>query len=172
MTASKQQPTATGSARGGSHTDGGAFRFSVAAGDGGQQPAKLECVNKFGDSLRISGDQHHRMPGQIDARRASESFRTEWSNQAYHAYDDGGVKTFWDWVRPHVKEMTWDELGWSLDWMAEFAQNGDAEWRFSLGTLNLLHDIRYSTGEKEARLRFAPDRHIFTENLPHRTVIG
>ena len=135
-------------ARGGSHTDGGAFRFSVAAGDGGQQPAKLECVNKFGDSLRISGDQHHRMPGQIDARRASESFRTEWSNQAYHAYDDGGVKTFWDWVRPHVKEMTWDELGWSLDWMAEFAQNGDAEWRFSLGTLNLLHDIRYSTGEK------------------------
>lgn len=136
-------------ARGGSHTDGGAFRFSVSTWESELQSAKLECANKFGDSVRISGNQHHRMPGQIDTGRVSDGYRSEWSNRAYHAYDDGGVKTFWDWVRPNVKDMTWDELGWSLDWMAEFAQNGDSEWRFSLGTLNLLHDIRYSTGEKK-----------------------
>jgi glutamate synthase domain-containing protein 1/glutamate synthase domain-containing protein 3 len=37
-------------ARGGSYTDGGAFAFSVARGDGG---ARLRCTNKFGAELRV-----------------------------------------------------------------------------------------------------------------------
>ena len=137
-------------ARGGSHTDGGAFRFSVTSRvDGEGLPrSRLECANKFGQPVRMADNRRHLDRRTLDAGRAGEAFRRDWESRALHAYDDGGSPTFWDWLAPRLAGLSWDELVWGLTWLGDFARNGGGEWRFSLESLTNLHDRRIDTGEK------------------------
>lgn len=131
-------------ARGGSHTDGGVFRFSY-------HPPRREvvCTNKFGAAVCLEAGRRQAARGRIDAQRAGEGFRQEWADCAVYAYDDGGAPALWRWLEPRMKSVTWDELLWGLDWLRAFAVHGDQEWEFSLQTFNRLHDWRYDPGEKK-----------------------
>ncbi len=151
------QPTADRywAARGGSHTDGGAFRFSVmpaAAGaqNGGSDSAnKLVCANKFGAPLQVETGRRHLDPLQLDPEAAGHDFCRAWIEQVNHACDDGGVPTFWSWLEPHIPAWSWNELAWGLSFLGDFGRHGDDEWRFSLGTLTRLRDRRYALGDKK-----------------------
>ena len=137
-------------ARGGSHTDGGAFRFTVSVPVAQEQPgaAELSCNNKFGSPvLSIPGSQLD--PSQLNPDSASQEFQREWQGRALIAFDDGGASTFWRWLQPSMKTAGWDEIAWGTGWMVEFAQSGDDEWLFSLDVLSLLKDRRYDTGTKK-----------------------
>ena len=54
-------------ARGGSHTDGGAFCFSLTP--------HLTCTNKFGAPVTLTTGQRHLQPSQADPQRVREEFR-------------------------------------------------------------------------------------------------
>jgi glutamate synthase domain-containing protein 1 len=90
------QPTADQywAARGGSHTDGGAFRFSVDLQPGNSGLARLTCTNKFAAPVNLSGDHQHLDLRHLDPQRSAPDFRTMWEMQALHAYDDGGRLLF------------------------------------------------------------------------------
>ena len=134
-------------ARGGSHTDGGAFRFTVTRGEGEEK--RLVCANKFGAPVALAQGRQHLDPRTLDAQRAGEAFRQKWQARALHALDDGGVPTFWTWLQPKMPEFSWDELAWGLGWLSQRAGGSDTEWHFSLGMLNLLRDRRYALGDKK-----------------------
>lgn len=135
-------------ARGGSHTDGGAFRFMVSAQNG---HTLLACDNKFGAPVKLSEQgqaQRHMDRSRLQPERASTTFRREWEAQVYHAFDDGGAPTFFEWARPQMSRVNWDELAWAVGWLGEFSARGEGEWDFSLESLSLLRDRRYDTGMK------------------------
>jgi glutamate synthase domain-containing protein 1/glutamate synthase domain-containing protein 3 len=138
-------------ARGGSHTDGGAFRFTVAMHDsqGTQDRATLSCTNKFGQAVAPDRNQRQVNPSELDAGLVSPPFQHNWELAAQHAYDDGGSETFWRWLRPRIPAVSWDEFAWGVDWLSDFGRNGDGEWEFSLQIYNLLRDRRYDTGSKK-----------------------
>ncbi len=134
-------------ARGGSHTDGGAFLFSVhAPGDGG---ATMTCANKFGQPVNLPGGRQHVLRSRVDAGRASVSFRRRWELESLRAYDNGGAQSLWEWLSQQMASIAWDELAWGLDWLDNFAREGDGEWDFVHGSLNLLRDRRYPSGMKK-----------------------
>ena len=65
-------PDLTWVARGGSHTDGGAFRFCVTA-DG------LACYNKFGQAVTVAADREHVDRANLRPERAAPGFRKAWT---------------------------------------------------------------------------------------------
>jgi glutamate synthase domain-containing protein 1/glutamate synthase domain-containing protein 3 len=130
-------------ARGGSHTDGGAFRFTFRPGQG------LACADKFGVSVQVNQERRQVVRSQVDPVRASAEFRRGFEDQSLHAYDDGGAASLWRWLKPAMAEATWDEIVWGLDWLRSFAAQGDGEFEFALESLNLLRDRRYDSGDKK-----------------------
>jgi glutamate synthase domain-containing protein 1/glutamate synthase domain-containing protein 3 len=134
-------------ARGGSHTDGGAFRFSVAPDASAEKPGKLTCANKFGQPVRVSGGRHIDVRS-LDPEQAPAEFRSDWQSQALHAFDDGGASTFQRWLALKMPEAGWNELAWGLNWLGKFACQGDPEWDFVVENLTLLRDRRFDLGDK------------------------
>jgi glutamate synthase domain-containing protein 1/glutamate synthase domain-containing protein 3 len=147
-------------ARGGSHTDGGAFRFSVAPNSHSPTPMLLTCTNKFGQEVSLLPDRRH-APGRLEPERADQVFRDEWPRQMLHHYDDGGAPSAWDYLRPQLPTLGWSELAWGFDWLVDFGQNGFGEWQFSRQTLSLVHDRRSDLGQKKhASLLTLVDEHL------------
>jgi glutamate synthase domain-containing protein 1/glutamate synthase domain-containing protein 3 len=130
-------------ARGGSHTDGGAFSFAVTEKDG------LVCTNKFGATITLDSTKEQLKSDEIDPEATPDNFRREWQNSAHFAFDDGGVPTFWEWLKPWIHRMDWNELAWGMNWLVDFGGYGDDEWRFSLDILEFLRDRHYDTGDKK-----------------------
>jgi len=137
-------------ARGGSHTDGGAFRFTVCASPtGAGSQASLSCVDKFGASISLSKAQRHIHPALVTPSRAAAEYQAEWALQAYHACDNGGAPSLWKWLEPQLPGLGWDELAWSLDWLEAFSREGDNEYTLALRTFNRLRDRRFASGDKK-----------------------
>lgn len=148
-------------ARGGSHTDGGAFRFTISASQilDSTWLSNLECTNKFGREITVDRSQHHVDPRAIDPEKVAQAFHSAWETAALRAFDDGGVPTFWRWLRPRLAQFDWNEFASGLDWLVNFARNGDDEWRFSWRSYNLLRDRRYDSGaKKRASLLYLVDQ--------------
>lgn len=131
-------------ARGGSHTDGGAFRFIYRPASG-----QLECENKFGLPVRLTPGKKHFFSSQVDPARAGQDFRDAWETQALRAFDNGGAASLWPWLASTLGTISWDEFIWALDWLRSFAAAGAAEWDFSLQTLTWVRDRRFDSGEKK-----------------------
>lgn len=130
-------------ARGGSHTDGGAFRFTISSQDG------LLCSNKFGQPVAVESDRRHVDRRALDLNRAGSGFRQRWQDAAYRAFDDGGASTFGLQSRPLLRDADWDEVAWGLIALCRFAENGDAEWHFVREVLTLLRDQPADPGVKK-----------------------
>ena len=84
----------------------------------------------------------------MQAQQASKSFRQAVEMQALHAFDNGRAPSFWRWLKPTMPSIGWDELACMLEWMGDFACNGDEERRFIADVLTLIRDRRYDRGTK------------------------
>ncbi|MDZ7386243.1 MAG: glutamate synthase [candidate division KSB1 bacterium] len=136
-------------ARGGSHTDGGAFRFvltPVPSLDG--QRWSLRCTNKFGQPVRLPCGGHH-APARLEPERAGREWRSGWEQAIQRAFDNGGAPTAWNWISPRMKTLTWNELAWSLNWLVSFGGQGFDQWYFAREMLTLLRDRRTDLGDKK-----------------------
>lgn len=138
-------------ARGGSHTDGGAFRFCLnrTASSPEGSSFSLQCTDKFNRPLEVRKDQQHVRRSRLDPQRGGPLFTSVWTEQALRAFDNGGPGPHWEWLRPRLQDANWDSLAWMLDWLVEFAGKDAQEWAFSLEMLHLLRDRRYPTGAKK-----------------------
>ncbi len=144
-------------ARGGSYENGGAFQFTLDAPEG--TSLTLKCNDKFGNSVDIGRGYQHVTPGKVDPDKAAANFRHQWEANALHAYDDGGTPTMWSWLKPAMASIDWHELSWGLNWLIDFGREGDAEWEYTRGILNLLRDRYYNPGvKKRASILASVDR--------------
>ena len=128
-------------ARGGSYTDGGAFRFTVTKG-------QLTCKNKFGEEVALIPDREH-APANVEPDKTSEAFCKNWQNTMSHHYNDGSALTAWDAIQPQLPKSSWNELAWGFNWLADFGQKGTDEFHFARETLTLIRDRRVDLGNKK-----------------------
>ena len=153
-------------ARGGSHTDGGAFRFSVELDSAGPSDTagelfRLRCTNKFGMPVTVDSQRKQLDRASLDAERAPAKYRQDWEMYSLHAFDDGGASTFWRWLETRLPELDWDELAWGMEALVKFGGHGAQEWEFARQMLSIMRDRRARLGDKKrASLLALIDDHL------------
>ncbi|MFC1896754.1 glutamate synthase, partial [Thermodesulfobacteriota bacterium] len=135
-------------ARGGSHTDGGAFIFSLDEAGADPLERRLTCTDKFNREIRGPKDQTPYLPGRVYYLMEDEE------------RDRFDISKFFELQRPDllyacVKQgiLEWDYAG-LMDCLKEirgWALKGDAHFEVALQALTLLLDRRYPTYDKRRR---------------------
>lgn len=131
-------------ARGGSHTDGGAFIFTV---DYSQPTLKLVCTDKFGQEVKVSHGPHPRSLPCSDLREMEGAARVRTILPA------NPVATVLDPTQPALEafaELKSEIATWDYDLFEEFlhvclekSRQSDAQCRHILELLTLFLDRRY-----------------------------
>ena len=151
-------------ARGGSHTDGGAFIFGLS-GEGDNK--KLTCTDKFGAEITLPA-------GRTLRDRAAEIISPKDAGDTGSAVgeflDKQDADGLFEWVRRELVEWDYNTLGWVLGEVARKAAENDETRSTAISALTLLNDRRYTTGDKKrsAILEIIRDalRKIFRECPP------
>src|SRR5881397_3235653 len=128
-------------ARGGSHTDGGAFLFSVKDGEVGKE---LECADKFGRAISLP--EQDWLPGPRTAIALNVSVALQLPGKGPKTQDPLG---FYEYVRPALREAGFQYAGEILEELKKLALKGQESRRFAIQTLSLLFDRIYDTGYKK-----------------------
>jgi glutamate synthase domain-containing protein 1/glutamate synthase domain-containing protein 3 len=115
-------------ARGGSHTDGGAFIFSIQAA--GDNPA-LHCTNKFGEYITVETHQ----PPNVPAASAQKSSNAK--------LPEIPVTQLFDWFKEGIQSWTYSTLELNLKSLAQIAATAPKR---AIEVLTRLMDRRYPTG--------------------------
>jgi glutamate synthase domain-containing protein 3 len=143
-------------ARGGSHTDGGAFVFTVRP-DGSETPGKgpdaggwtLDTTDKFGTIVRTTAKgQRHVDPNNLHPSQVGKSYLKTIEVLSYYAFDDGGPSTMLRWASERMPQRTYDEIVALGKFLIDFSATGGDEWEFARQTLTLLRDRHYDPGGK------------------------
>jgi glutamate synthase domain-containing protein 1/glutamate synthase domain-containing protein 3 len=130
-------------ARGGSHTDGGAFAFSVSRSDSGD--GRLVCTDKFGRVIEgEDGGRRYFRAGYPSKAEGAIGSPSEGRRLAPFRHEGTAADLF---------RLVVDEIpGWSPDDLVAFRDglvrdlDGDEQRRLALEVLTLLVDRRYPTG--------------------------
>ena len=128
-------------ARGGSHTDGGAFLFTVKDGDDGKE---LECADKFGREI-ILPEQDWLHGPQADVA-LNVSVALQLPKKGPETQDP---LRFYEYVRPALRDAGFQYAGEVLEELKRLALNGQESRRFAIQTVSLLFDRIYDTGHKK-----------------------
>jgi glutamate synthase domain-containing protein 1 len=125
-------------ARGGSHTDGGAFIFTVTDESAAHQ---LVCTDKFGRVVTTPRDQRHNNPTSITAIRPT--VEPTWLVSRLENVDQA-----WDSLVLNVARRSHGELTCYCRQLVGLALSGDNERLFALEMLTRLRDRVYDPGAK------------------------
>ncbi len=141
-------------ARGGSHTDGGAFVFTVRTPplspplQGEEGRARLACTDKFGAAVTIAPGQRHVDRARLNPTRVGSPFHSMLRAHLYRAFDDGGPHSLFRWAAERLSAWTYDEVAAFAGLLADFGGANGEEWEFTRQMLTLLRDRRYDPGDK------------------------
>jgi glutamate synthase domain-containing protein 1 len=157
------------SARGGSHTDGGAFLFTVQEasaspangnGNGNGHGQELIITDKFGQRVTTPLDQIHNNPSTATAHPPVLTRAEEEPVLAGHAEPGGwvvagpeGLDAAWRWLYREIQAWDYGQLTWFCERMVALASAGTAPssietWRFVVDLLTRLRDRQYDPGAK------------------------
>ncbi len=130
-------------ARGGSHTDGGAFIFTLS-GDGDTR--KLTCTDKFGVEVTLPPNKKGRdRTIEITAPRDSGKGADKIDNLVRREDADA----LFEWLSGELVSWDYNTLGWALKETARAACENDDTRATVVKALTLLNDRRYPTGDKK-----------------------
>ena len=152
-------------ARGGSHTDGGAFIFTVqdSVPDHGHPPGanghgkELVVTDKFGEQLSSPRDQIHNNPSTAKVAAADLSWLVAEPPAesgpgarppAWIVAGPEGVEDAWQRLYREIQAWDYGELTWFAQQMVTLAGSGAAAWTFAVEMLTLLRDRPYDPGAK------------------------
>jgi len=130
-------------ARGGSHTDGGAFLFDVVPGNGtsgGNGSRRLVCTNKFGQRITTADPLRKPYGNPTPVAAMEPPGEIQLSKADLHQLYRKIVEQLPRWNYGHLLHL--------LDELVAQVQAGDPEQREQvIGLLTLLMDRRYDTGK-------------------------
>jgi glutamate synthase domain-containing protein 1 len=132
-------------ARGGSHTDGGAFVFTVR--DSGLGKRELEVTDKFGIPVTTPADQVHNNPSTA-VQVAPELAWAVGAPDAWIVAAPEGVESAWRGLVRDVQGWSYGELTWFCERLVDLAAGGDEPWAFAVELLTRLRDRQYDPGAK------------------------
>jgi glutamate synthase domain-containing protein 1/glutamate synthase domain-containing protein 3 len=128
-------------ARGGSHTDGGAFLFTVRDGENGKE---MEASDKFGRAITLPEQEW--LNGREPAVALNLSISLQLPRKGPPSQDPVG---FYEFVRPAVRDAGFQYVGEILEELKRLALKGQESRRFAIESLSLLYDRIYDTGKKK-----------------------
>ena len=128
-------------ARGGSHTDGGAFVFTLRDTALGKQ---LVCTDKFGQEISTPPGQTHFQQGLTPI-----SLNASVTLQLNHLRTASDPMTLYQYLLPIMKDGSFGYVEEVLEEVKRFGREGDDVWLFAVDTLTLLLDRVYDTGSKK-----------------------
>ncbi|RZN41377.1 MAG: glutamate synthase [Methanophagales archaeon ANME-1-THS] len=129
-------------ARGGSHTDGGAFIFTLRGED--QEKKRLVCTDKFGHIVKLPEYQWHcdcTLPIIPPSDRMRQRERIEAALRS--------PEHLFEFFKRVVKEWDCNTLRWGVAELATAAKDDEQTKRTVIAGLTLLNDRRYDTGSKK-----------------------
>ncbi|MDA8404113.1 MAG: hypothetical protein M0Z56_07945, partial [Desulfobacteraceae bacterium] len=129
-------------ARGGSHTDGGAFIFNLTPDAAGR--FEMTCTDKFGKPVELP-----MTPEACDfTKTIAPDLEPDIAADLKRGFDAGGGGNVFDFVREHVPGWGFDEIQAgcrAITAHAKDAKNTEA----AIDALTFLNDLRYPTGGKK-----------------------
>ena len=132
-------------ARGGSHTDGGSFIFSLKDAGDGSGNKKLICTDKFGKAIGVPQDKIicdvTKQITDTDACKAIES------KLAGLFLEKNAAQKIYDYVRDNVVAFDPDSLRFAIETVKREALKNDDFKQSAIEALTLLSDRHYNTGK-------------------------
>ena len=130
-------------ARGGSHTDGGAFIFTISDDPENPERKRMVCSDKFGKKINIPKDQQAcNMSLAVNVPDTSETLA-----KAIDEYlGQGNANGLGSFIIEQIQTSDFDTLRWCCKKISEDAGEDDGKRQTAIETLTLINDIRYSTG--------------------------
>ncbi len=128
-------------ARGGSHTDGGAFVFTLSDTAFGRQ---LVCADKFGQEISTPPGQTH-----FQEKAGSLPINASVVLQLNPLRSTSDPMTLYQYLLPIMKDASFEYVKEVLEELKRFGREGDHAWKFAVDALTLLFDRVYDTGSKK-----------------------
>ena len=134
-------------ARGGSHTDGGAFIFSLKDAGDGSENKMLVCTDKFGKAIetpknRISCDLSKQIERTDLSAAVAEKLR------AFLAEDDkdAAARNIFSYIRDNIRGFDENQFRSAIDALKGAALGNEGCKQTVITALTLLNDRRFDTG--------------------------
>ncbi|MBW2568205.1 MAG: glutamate synthase [Deltaproteobacteria bacterium] len=130
-------------ARGGSHTDGGAFIFNISDDPENPGHKRMVCTDKFGKKVEVSKNQQAcDMSLIINVPDLSDALAKTISEYLDSA-DANGLYTF---IKEQIQSGDFNKLRWCCEKISEKSVEDDGKKQTAIDALTFLNDLRYSTG--------------------------
>ncbi|MBW1902395.1 MAG: glutamate synthase, partial [Deltaproteobacteria bacterium] len=130
-------------ARGGSHTDGGAFMFNLSPDSSGK--LQMTCTDKFGMLVQMPQQDEPcdflRPPSLSDLDKEIETTITE-------ALEKGDGRNLFEYVRANIPDWRFDDIQSVCMLIREQAKDPKKTGR-AIHALTLMNDLRYPSGSKK-----------------------
>jgi glutamate synthase domain-containing protein 1/glutamate synthase domain-containing protein 3 len=130
-------------ARGGSHTDGGAFVFTIQPENGGMQ---LTCTDKFGHRQTVARDQQSFDATAVVTAPPEE---TAIARQLHRHLGQGQATELFKALADGIPGWDYNTFRWCCGQLAQAAATSDVAKATAIEALTLLNDRRYATGGKK-----------------------
>ncbi len=127
-------------ARGGSHTDGGAFVFTLEDTSAGKQ---LTCADKFGRTI-TTPDQSH-----FDQGMVSVALNASVTMQLRKLRELSDPSAVYEYLRPILREGSFGYVAEVVEELKRLGRDNKLARPFALESLTLLYDRVYDTGSKK-----------------------
>ncbi len=134
-------------ARGGSHTDGGSFIFSLQNDDSSNK--RLVCTDKFGKVIETVKDKIICDTSKPLTLPATESKNIETNIRSFFTKGDStsAAEKVFHYVRTSMMSFTPDMFRFVVETIKNLAQQNDNYKQIGITTLTFLNDRRYDTGK-------------------------
>jgi len=135
-------------ARGGSHTDGGAFIFSLKDAKDGSGKKQLICTDKFGKVIETPKDKVACDVSKKVKVKAAESKPIE--EQLIRLFSETGgsaADKIFTYVRGAMSGFDVEQLRFAIEAIKSYGLKNDAGKQTAITALTLLNDLRYNTGK-------------------------
>lgn len=133
-------------ARGGSHTDGGAFLFEFTKNGSSTAAAGFTCRDKFGRIISTAQKQQHRDRSiEVFSAPAPASGAAD----VLSAFEEKTAVEMFEAIRNKIQQWDFTTCGWCFDQVSAFGSRDGVAYEKALGVLTRLIDYRYATGSKK-----------------------
>ncbi len=128
-------------ARGGSHTDGGAFIFNMERNSSGK--LRMTCTDKFGIPVSMpAGTEACIFPVDVISPNSNIG------NSIRQCFETGSTVTLFEYIRDNIPRWTFTNVSMACRMVTDLARDTKNA-AIAIEALSLLNDRRYPTGDKK-----------------------
>ncbi len=131
-------------ARGGSHTDGGAFSFTIE--NASSENARLSCADKFGKSIKSPGGD---WVIDLSVKPAPDKIPAGIDKKLQNSAKQNNAMTLFAKISPLIADWDFDAVRCVTSQIEEIASQGQIQFRWALEILSLLNNRRFDCGKKK-----------------------